>query len=75
MSQSTAKSITDKVINMQRKTWERNYTKQQIYSIMNPGFTTTYIDKFLKSKCTKAEKISTEINCIIKLKLKYSVTI
>ncbi|MBX9999310.1 MULTISPECIES: SH3 domain-containing protein [Priestia] len=56
MSQSTAKSITDRVINMQRKTWERNYTKQQIYSIMNPGFTTTYIDKFFKEQMYKSGK-------------------
>lgn len=56
MSQNTAKSITDRVIKMQRKTWERNYTKQQIYSIMTPGFTTPYIDKFFKEQMYKSGK-------------------
>ena len=54
MSLSTAKAITDKVIALQRKTWERNYTKKQIYSIMTPGYTTSFIDHFFKQQMRTA---------------------
>ncbi|MGE8203784.1 SH3 domain-containing protein [Heyndrickxia sp. NPDC080065] len=56
MSLAQAKSITDKVISMQRKTWERNYTKKQIYSIITPGYTTAYIDKYFKQQMRTAGK-------------------
>ncbi|RFU61119.1 SH3 domain-containing protein [Peribacillus glennii] len=50
ISSAEVKRITDRVIAMQRKTWERNYTKKQIFSIMSPGFTTSFIEKFFKQQ-------------------------
>ncbi|MBS4174221.1 SH3 domain-containing protein [Bacillus sp. FJAT-49736] len=56
ISATEAKKITDKAMLMERKTWEENYTKSQIYSIMAPGFTKTYIDKYFKQQFRTAGK-------------------
>jgi len=57
-SSATAKKISDRAIVMQRKTWEKNYTKAQIYSIMSPGNTKTYLDKYFKQQFRTAGKDS-----------------
>lgn len=71
MSMEKAKSISDKVIGMQRKTWEKNYTKKQIYSIMAPGFTTAYIDRYFKQQMRKAgkDKSGTQLYHIIETEI------
>lgn len=44
----SVKQITDRATALQRVTWKKNYTKQQIYSIMSPSFTKAYIDAYFK---------------------------
>ncbi|MCM3238468.1 SH3 domain-containing protein [Heyndrickxia oleronia] len=56
MKPFVAKGITDKVIKAQRKTWEKNYTKKQIYSMMSPHYTTSYIEKYFKQQMRTAGK-------------------
>ncbi|MDP4086528.1 MAG: SH3 domain-containing protein [Bacillota bacterium] len=50
MSINNAKNITDKVISLQRKTWDSTYTEKQIYSIMTSGFTPNYIQKYFSQQ-------------------------
>jgi hypothetical protein len=47
-SAAEAQKITDKVIGMQRATWDKNQTKAQIFSAMSEGYTTDYISKYFK---------------------------
>ncbi|WP_158177154.1 SH3 domain-containing protein [Heyndrickxia camelliae] len=55
-SSATAKKISNKAFRLERKTWEKNYTKSQIFSLMAPGFTKTYIDKYFKQQYRPAGK-------------------
>lgn len=43
-----AKSITDDVIKLQRKTWKGSYTKAQLNAMLAPHFTQDFIDKYVK---------------------------
>ncbi|ALC89367.1 hypothetical protein AM500_05900 [Bacillus sp. FJAT-18017] len=56
MSAATAEKITDRAISIQRVTWERNYTKAKIYSIMAPGFTKGFTDRYFKQQFRTAGK-------------------
>ncbi|MFS0782196.1 SH3 domain-containing protein [Bacillus sp. 1P06AnD] len=47
-SSSSVKKITDRVISIQRDTWDRTLSKQQIYSILAPAYTKAYIDGYFK---------------------------
>lgn len=47
MSEKEAKKITDRVIKIQNSL-KGSYTKQQIYSILSPGFTDAFIEKLYK---------------------------
>lgn len=47
-SQAEAQKITDKVIALQRATWEKSQTKAQIFSVMSEGYTNDYINKYFK---------------------------
>lgn len=47
MSETEAKKITDRVIKIQNSL-KGSYTKQQIYSILSPGFTDAFIEKLYK---------------------------
>jgi hypothetical protein len=47
VSQITAKALVKKADQTERKTWETDYTKAQIYSIMAPQFTKAYIDRYI----------------------------
>ena len=55
-SAAEAKKVTDKVIALQRTTWEKNLTKAQIYSILSEGFTRDYSDKYFKQLFRPAGK-------------------
>ncbi|MGV3464443.1 MAG: SH3 domain-containing protein, partial [Heyndrickxia sp.] len=55
-SSATAKKISDRAFVIERKTWDKNYTKSQIYSLMAPCFTKTYIDKYFKQQFRPAGK-------------------
>lgn len=50
MSEASAKKIADQVIKVQRETWKKNYTKDQIYTIMSPHFSKHYIDQYFKQQ-------------------------
>jgi hypothetical protein len=47
MSSKDAKALVDRAIKKQRLTWEKPYTKAQLYSMLSPVFTKGYIDAFI----------------------------
>lgn len=50
MSNAEAKKITNKVVKTQYKIYDNeSFTKKQAHSTMGPSFTTSYINKFIKS--------------------------
>ncbi|MFS0782178.1 SH3 domain-containing protein [Bacillus sp. 1P06AnD] len=53
-SAGSVKKITDRAISTQRKTWEKAYTKNELYTIMSPAFTQAYIDGNFKTHYMKS---------------------
>ncbi|PKG24244.1 SH3 domain-containing protein [Niallia nealsonii] len=56
MSVSNARKLVQEADKTQRITWEKNYTKVQINSIMASKFKKSYIDKYIKQQFRKAGK-------------------
>lgn len=50
MAESTARQLVDIADKTERITWEKDYTLPQIYSIMSPKFTKSYIDRYIKQQ-------------------------
>ncbi|WP_053367693.1 SH3 domain-containing protein [Bacillus sp. FJAT-27245] len=50
MAEAEARKITDRADAVMRVSWEKSYTKAQVYSIMEQAFTREFVDRYFKQQ-------------------------
>ncbi|WP_059173502.1 SH3 domain-containing protein [Bacillus sp. FJAT-27445] len=50
MSEAEARKIADRADDVQRVSWEKSYTKAQVYAIMEQAFTRGFVDRYFKQQ-------------------------